>query len=131
MSAPVRRLAVPSDRALGRAAWLWYLVFVGYTTGALFGPAWLVELLGWTTLAGLVALLLTIALRTAYRRGQRAADAWYEPRLAELRAELHALVLAEPAEFIADRLNQAAEQRRRLRELNDRVQSVDFWGRTL
>jgi hypothetical protein len=126
-----RRLAVDPPRTLGRAAWLWYATYLGYTTAALFGPEWLVELLGWTSLAGLVALLLTIALRTAYRRGQRAADAWYEPRLRELQAELHALVLVDPAEFIADRLNQAAEQRRRLRELNDRVQSVDFWGRTL
>jgi hypothetical protein len=129
-----RRLAVDPPRTLGRAAWLWYATYLGYTTAALFGPEWLVELLGWTSLAGLVVLLLAIALRTAYRRGLRAADAWYEPRLRELREELHALVLADagqPAGFLDAQLSHAAEQRRRLRELNDRVQSAGFWGRTL
>jgi len=134
MTAASARLFEAPSRTLGRAAWTWYAVYVGYTAAAMFGPAWLTAILGWSTAAGIAALLLAIALRAAYRRGGRAADDWYEPRLAELRAELHALVRDEYAAYpgtISAWRALAASRRARLRELNDRVQSADFWGRSL
>lgn len=135
MTALTRRLTIE------RAAVAWWVVYVAYMFAGLFGPAWLASALGWTTAAGLAALLFAIALRAAYRRGGRAADDWYEPRLRELREAFHELVLADRLAHIASMHNgeetepcigcHAAELRIKVRELNDRVQSADFWGRSL
>jgi hypothetical protein len=133
MTTLARRITTAPIAWLFRAGVAWFALYVAWLASSHVGPRWLVEALGAMTLAGLVAIVLALALRAAYLRGQRAADAWYEPRLRELREELSEIVgAADPIpHFIAGQLAQASEQRRRLRELNDRVQSAGFWGRSL
>lgn len=132
MTAPVHPRTRP-DFVLSMATWVCLALFAGllltYVSG---GPDWLLALLRWASWRSAAVLVIAYAMRYAYRRGARAADEWYEPRLDEIRAAVSALAAERSKRpTVADHLHLAAAQRKRLRELNDRVQSADFWGRSL